>query len=193
MKTPLIMIALALPLGAQQGFDFKSLDKFDALTNKKTKVTLDGDMLRLAANFLGSDKDDKDSEALKSLVEGLKGVYVRTYEFDKDGQYSAADIEPLRAYLKQQQWKKIIESQDDKELSEVYIQPLPNDRFGGVAVIDTEPRELTVVYISGAMNLSDLARLSGNLGLPDIDLKTRRKPLPAASPAPDPKKKDDER
>ncbi len=50
-----------------------------------------------------------------------------------------------------------------------------------------------MVYINGAMNLSDLARLSGNLGLPDIDLKTRRKPLPAASPAPDPKKKDDER
>jgi hypothetical protein len=176
MKTLLILIALASPVTAQQGFDFKSLDKLDSLTNKKTKVTLDGDMLRLAANFLGSDKDDTDAAALKSLVSNLKGVYVRTYEFDKDGQYNPADIEPLRAYLKQQQWSKIVESQDDKELSEVYVQALPNDRFGGVAIVSTEPRELTIVYINGTMNVNDLARLSGNLGIPDIDLKSVKKP-----------------
>jgi hypothetical protein len=192
MKTLLTFIALALPLCAQQGFDFKSLDKLDALTDKKTKVTLDAGMLRLAANFLGTDSDgDKDAAALKSLVGNLKGIYVRTWEFDKDGQYNPSDVEPLRAYLQQQQWSKIVESQDGKELSEVYILPLPNDRFGGVAIVSTQPRELTVVYINGVMNASDLHRLSGNMGVPSINLSTG-KPHRNSAPSNGPKKQNDD-
>jgi hypothetical protein len=186
MKKLLILTALSLPLWAQQGFNFKSLDKLDALAKNKTKVTLDADMLRLAAGFLGSDKEDKDAAAVKSLVANLKGIYVRTYEFEKDGQYNAADVEPLRAYLKQQQWSRIVESQEDKDVSEVYIQPLPNDRFGGVAILSTGPRELTVVYISGVMSMSDLEKLGGNLGIPEIDLKDKK------TPAPNKKKEDEE-
>jgi hypothetical protein len=119
-------------------------------------------------------------------------VYVRTYEFDKDGQYTAADIEPFRAYLKQGQWSKIVESQEGKELSEVYVQPLPGDRFGGVAIISAEPRELTIVYISGVMNLGDLEKLEGNMGVPEIDLKNAKKPpAPPTAPPPAKEKKED--
>jgi hypothetical protein len=182
MKKKFLLFGLALPLLAQQPFDFRTLDRLDALTDHKTKITLDPDMLQLAARFLGGD-GDKDAASLKSMVGNLKGVYVRTYEFDKDGQYSAADIEPLRAYLKQGQWSKIVESQEGKELSEVFVQPLPGDRFGGVAIISTAPRELTVVYISGVMNLSDLEKLEGNMGVPEIDLKNAKKPPPAPPPA----------
>jgi hypothetical protein len=187
MKTLLTLIALAAPLWAQPGFDFKSLDKFDALTTHKTKVTLDADMLKLAVNFLGGDNDKEDG-SLKSLVGGLKGIYIRTYEFDKDGQYSPTDVEPLRNYLKQSQWVKIVESQEGKQLSEVYILPGPNNRFGGVAIVDTEPRELTVVYINGTLNASDLEKLQGNMGIPAFDLKTRK----MTNSDSDKKKKEDE-
>ena len=190
MRKVFLVLALTTPLMAQQGFDFKSLDKLDALATNKTKVTLDSDLLGLAAGFLGNaDDGDKEGDSIRSLVKSLKGVYVRTYEFDKDGQYSPADVEPFRAYLKQQQWNKIVESQEGKELSEVYIQPLPNGKFGGVAIVDIEPRELTVVYISGVISMSDLQKLQGNMGIPGVDLKGARKPAP--NPAPD-KKKDDE-
>lgn len=191
MKKTLLLFGLALPVLAQQPFDFRSLDKLDALTDHKTKITLDGDMLQLAARFIGSG-DDKDAASLKSLANNLKGVYIRTYAFDKDGQYSLADIEPLRAYLKQQQWSKIVESQEGREIDEVYVQSLPGDRFGGVAIVSAEPRELTVVYISGVMNLSDLEKLEGNMGVPDIDLRNAKKPPfpPATPPAPKDKKDD---
>lgn len=190
MKRLFLLLALTAPLMAQQGFDFKSLDKLDALAANKTKVTLDSDLLGLAAGFLGSGDDgDKDANTIRSLVKSLKGVYVRTYEFDKDGQYSPLDVEPFRAYLKQQQWNRIVESQEGKELSEVYIQPLPNGKFGGVAIVDIEPRELTVVYISGVISMGDLQKLQGNMGIPPIDLKGAKKPNP--TPSPD-KKKDDE-
>jgi len=184
MRRYLLSLGFLLPLFARQGFaqpafDFRSLDKFDALTEHKTKVTLDGDMLKLASRFLAN-SDDSDAEALRSLTNNLRGIYIRTWEFDHDWQYSRSDIEPFRAYLKQQQWSKIVESQDGKEYSEVYILPLSGDRFGGVAIISAEARELTVVYISGALNLSDLDKLEGNMGIPEIDLKNARKPPPPA-------------
>ena len=184
MKTLFLLLGLTLTLQAQQPFDFHTLDKLDALTDHKTKITLDPDMLRLAARFIGVD-NDKDAASLLSLVGNLKGVYVRTYEFDKDGQYSLTDIEPLRAYLKQQQWSRIVESQEGKNIDEVYIQPLPGDRFGGVAIVSAEPRELTIVYISGVMSMGDLEKLEGNMGIPDIDLKNAKNP--AAPPAKDKK------
>jgi len=176
MKKPFLLFAIILPLWGQ-GFDFKSLDKFDTLTQHKTKVTLDGDLLKLAARFLGGD-DDKETASIKSLVDNLKGIYIRSWEFDRDGQYTQADIEPLRVYLDREKWSRIVESQDGREFSEVYVQRLPGDRFGGVAIISAEPRELTVVYISGVMNLSDLDKLEGNMGIPDIDLKKASKPPP---------------
>jgi hypothetical protein len=172
MKTLLITLLLAAPAFAWQGFDFKSLDKLDALTNNKTKVTLDADMLKLLTMFLGGDdnKSDQHPDSLQAMVAGLKGVYVRTWEFDKDGQYSPSDVEPFRAYLKQQQWVRIVESQEGRELSEVYILPGPGGKFGGVAIVDIEPRELTVVYINGTISMSDLQKLQGNLGIPGVNL-----------------------
>jgi hypothetical protein len=184
-----ILFALTAPLFGQ-AFDFKSLDKFDSLASNKTKVTLDSSMLGLAAGLLGG-AGDKDTDSIASLVKGLKGIYVRNYEFDKDGQYSPADIEPFRAYLKQLQWNKIIESQEGKDLSEVYVQPAANGRFGGVAIVAIEPRELTVVYINGDLSLNDLQKLQGNVGIPDLDLKGARKPTPPVPPPPPAQKKED--
>ena len=133
MKRLSILFALTAPLLAQQGFDFTSLDKLDALATNKTKVTLDAKMLGFAASFLDGNKTANHPDSVQSLVRSLKGVYVRTYEFDKDGQYSPGDVEPFRAYLRQEKWNKIVEAQEGRELSEVYIQPLANGRFGGVA------------------------------------------------------------
>ena len=186
MKRLCILAALAAPLLAQQPFDFRTLDKLDALASNKTKITLDSTLLGLAAGILGNG-GDKDTDSIAALVKGLKGVYVRTYQFDKDGQYTSADVEPFRAYLKQLQWSRIVESQEGKELSEVYVQPLANGRIGGVGVVATSPRELTVVYINGEFNLSDLGKLEGNFGIPGMVFRGTQKSDNKAD-----KKKDDD-
>ena len=52
-----------------------------------------------------------------------------------------------------------------------------DDKLGGVAVINAEPTALTVIYIDGELDPADVAKLSGNMGIPDIqhldDLKLR--------------------
>jgi len=186
MKKTLALLALALPLLAQEGFDFKTLDKLGVNSVNKTDITLNRDMLKLASGFLGSGTE---ADSLKPLVESLNGVYVRTFEFDKEGQYNEADLEPLRAYLRQGQWNRIVESREGKALSEIYLQPLANNRLGGVAIVAAESKEVTIVFISGNLKQEDIQKLSGTMGIPDIRKQLDRKKGPDKS---DKGKKEDE-
>src|ERR1700752_4537247 len=62
-----------------------------------TEVTLGKNMLAFAAKFMNG--KDQDEAATRRLIEGLDGIYVRDYEFDKEGQYTAVDVDKLRQYF----------------------------------------------------------------------------------------------
>jgi hypothetical protein len=162
MRRALILLAAAIPAFAQ-GFDIKALDRLGVNAKESTNITLDGDTLKMASNFLGND-----SGSIKPLVKNLKGIYVRSFEFDKPGQYNQADLAPLRLYLKTARWIKIVDVKEAKETSEIYLQPLPNNQLGGLAIISAEATEVTVVFITGVMNMSDVGKLSGNMGIPNL-------------------------
>ena len=177
MKKPFILSAICtlalfviVPASLAQDFDFKTLDKLGAAAKNSTNVTLEADLLKLAAGFLASD-NDKDAVAIKSLVSNLKGIYVRAYEFDKPGQYAEADLAPLRAFLKQPKWKSIVDVREDKNLTQIFLVPAANNKLDGVAIISTEPTSVTVVYISGSMEMSDIEKLSGSMGMGIPDIK----------------------
>jgi hypothetical protein len=187
MKKMLALLALALPLAAQEGFDFKTLDKLGANSKNHTEITLDGDMLKLAAGMFSG--GGKDADSIKPLVDSLKGVYIRSFGFEREGQYNESDLEPLRSYLKQTHWNKIVDSHEDKEVSEIYLQPLSNSRLGGVAIISAEAKEVTVVYISGNLKQEDIQKLSGTMGIPELRLEPEGRKAPAKS---DKGKKEDE-
>ena len=70
MKKIMVLLAFAMPLMAQEGFDFKTLDKLGANAKNKTNIALDGDMLKLASGFLGAGKE---ADAIKPLVDNLRG------------------------------------------------------------------------------------------------------------------------
>jgi hypothetical protein len=168
LKTLLLpSLALFAPLLFAQDFDFKTLDKIGANAKSSTNITLDSDTLKMAAGYLGGD-NDKDTANVKSVVAGLKGVYVRSYEFDKPGQYSEADLAPLRAYLKQPKWKAILDVKEDGEWTQVFFLPAPNNKLAGVAVVSSEATEVTVVYLDGELNIGDLQKLGGSMGIPDL-------------------------
>jgi len=72
-------------------------------------------------------------------------------------------------------WTKVVDSREDDEWSEIYIKPLPNGKVAGLAVMVAEPKEVTVVFISGEIDLADLKKLN-DLGIPDIKLDHGGKP-----------------
>ncbi len=172
MKSMLFILALGSVLVASSwaaSDDIKFPVSFGRLAERATEsvdVTLDSSMLRLASGFLSD--DDEDDASVKKLVSRLKGVYVRSFQFDKDGQYSAADVETIRTQLKAPQWSRILGSKSSKgETSEIYVKK-NGDAMAGLVVIDAEPRELTVVHIDGPINPDQLGELSGHIGIPQF-------------------------
>ncbi len=161
MKIAFLLLAAAIPALAQQKFDFKSLDTLGANAKESTNIGLEGDTLKLATSFLGDDK---------SAFRNLTGVYVRAFEYAKAGQYKDADLEPVRAYIRSLQWTKIVDVKESGEKTEIYLQALPNNRLGGLAIVSAEEKEVTVVFISGSMDMADLGKLRGDLGLPDMTI-----------------------
>jgi len=111
---------------------------------------------------------------------------VRNFEFSSKGQYSEADLRGIRAQLAKPGWSRIVESRGADEHAEVWVNN--NDgKLGGIAVIDAEPEELSVVFIDGTIRPEDLHRLSGKLGLPRMGDSGDEHPDPAPSKNPDKK------
>ena len=179
MKHPaLFLFLIAAPLFAQP-LKLDGLDKLASRASGTVKVSLDGNLLHLAARFLSS--DDPEEAQIKALVKGLKGIYVRNFEFSSNGQYQDSDLDAIRKQLQDSNWKPIVEIRktNDIDNTDVYVKDL-GDRFGGVAIVSAEPRELTVVHIDGVIDLDGLAKLSGNFGIPEdvrgkIDKVERKK------------------
>src|SRR5579863_7923205 len=91
---------------AQDGRLQVDWDKLAAKAVEKANVTLEGPLLELASKFL-SGKEGSDEAKIQQMVQGLKGIYVRHYVFDKEGQYTEADLAPIRSQLKSPDWSKI--------------------------------------------------------------------------------------
>jgi hypothetical protein len=144
-----------------------NLDGLAAKAKESVDVNLDSSMLQLAWKFLSGNKPDE--AKAKELVAGLKAISVRSFEFEKEGQYSQADLQPIRAQLQAPGWSKIVGVQSSREGTEVYLK-IEGGRTAGVAIIAFEPRELTVVSIEGSIDLERLSDLSGHFGIPAVDI-----------------------
>jgi hypothetical protein len=129
-----------------------------------TEVTLGKNMLGFAAKFMNG--KDQDEAATRRLIENLDGIYVREYEFDKDGQYSLDDIEKLRQYFETTEWSPIVRERErhSGETTDVMVK-LVNGEPHGMFVLAAESRELTIVLILGPVRMEDLGKLRGIAGL----------------------------
>jgi hypothetical protein len=110
-------------------------------------------------------KDDDDVETRK-LIEGLQGIYVREYEFDKPGEFSAEEVDQLRKYFETSEWSPIVKERERKinESTDVMVK-LVNGESRGIFILEVEPKELTIVLILGPINMDDLSKLKGVGGL----------------------------
>ena len=129
-----------------------------------TEVTLGKNMLAFAAKIMnGKDEDDV---ATRRLIEGLDGIYVREYDFDKPGEFSAEEVDQLRKYFETSEWSSIVKERDRKngESTDVMVK-LVNGESHGLFVLDVEPKELTIVLILGPVKMDDLGKLKGISGL----------------------------
>ena len=129
-----------------------------------TEVTLGKNMLEFASKFMNS--KDKDDAATRQLIEGLDGIYVRSYEFDKEGEYSLDEVAKLREYFETSEWSPIVRERERKtgETTDVMVK-LVNGESHGIFILTAEPKELTIVLILGPIRMDQLGALKGISGL----------------------------
>jgi len=160
---------LAALLWAQQ-FKF-NLDHLAAKASDSVDLSLNKDMIQFAGKFLNSKNTDE--AKAKELIGGLEGIYIKSFEFAKDGQWSPADLDQVRNQLKAPEWGRIVgvKSGQDQENVEVWVRTEAG-KVGGIAILAAEPRELTVVNIVGNISLDALAALGGQLGIPQLRMQS---------------------
>jgi hypothetical protein len=139
-----------------------------ARASNVTEVTLGKNMLAFASKFM-NDKDE-DEAATRKLINGLDGIYVRDYEFDKEGQFSIDEIEQLRKYFETSEWTPLVHEHERKsgETTDVMVK-MVNGESHGMFVMTVEPKELTIVLILGPINMEDLGKLKGLSGLGSLN------------------------
>jgi Domain of unknown function (DUF4252) len=188
-----ILAALLAPALAWGAGDPKLLiPEFPGLAKKAAEsvtITLDPAMLGMAARFL--DGNDPQDAATKEVIKGLRGIYVRSYTFDKDAAYQQADIDAVRAQLAAPGWNRLVQTQSRKTKANVDIYVMiDNNQAVGLAVIASEPREFTIVNIVGAIDLDKLHKLEGQFGVPKLDIDASKEAVkePVKGPVPPPPK-----
>jgi Domain of unknown function (DUF4252) len=152
-----------------------SLDYLTAKASETVDVNIDEKLLQLTIKFFGNDPDDQE---IKKIISGLKGVYVKSFEFANEGEYSASDVESIRRQLKDSAWTRIVGvvSKKDGDV-EVYLMTNGNE-IGGLAVLSVGPKELTVVNIVGPVDIAKLATLEDQFGIPDLGIEAPAKAKP---------------
>ncbi len=163
----LVIVGLLIPAVAQNSqlpLPSPVEKELAAKASNVTEVTLGKNMLAFAAKFMNG--KDGDEAATRHLIEGLDGIYVRDYEFDKEGQYSMDDIEKLRSYFETSDWSPIVRERDKKngESTDVMMK-IVNGETHGMFILDVEPKELSIVLILGPVKMEDLGKLGGIGGL----------------------------
>jgi hypothetical protein len=164
-----LILALAVMTGVARAQDrlpeASAIEKdLAARASDVTEVTLSKQMLSFAAQFM--DKDDKDDVETKKLIEGLDGIYVREYTFDKEGEVTPEIIEKLRAHYATGEWTPMVHEHETKthETSDVMMK-MVNGEPRGIFVLTAEPKEVTIVLILGPIRMEDLGKLHGISGL----------------------------
>lgn len=177
-----LILAIVLPLlgplaaRAQSAMiQMGSLRGLESKAQNVTNVNLDQNMLQLALTFMSHD-----NVAARNLVKQLKGIYIRDFEFAKEGMYSQSDINRILAQVHAHPWERIVSQRIKKgegESDDIYIMQ-SGKNIRGLLILSAEPKELVVVNIVGSIDMNDLSHLEGKFGIPKMNLNpsTRVKP-----------------
>lgn len=151
------------------------LEHLGTKASETVDVNIDERLMQLTAKFLSGKEPDE--LKIKELINGLKGIYVKSFEFERDGDYTQADIESIRSQLRNPAWGRILNVSSKREGSiEVYLMSNAS-QVGGLVVLATNLKELTIVNIVGPVDLEKLSQLEGQFGVPELGIETT-KPKP---------------
>lgn len=157
------LLAVAAPARCQQ-LQLPDLSKLTPHAADVVDLSIDQALLGLASGFLSGEAEDGE---VKALIGGLKGIYVKSLQFDRDGAFDPAVLEQVRGQLDTGNWSRLVTARSASDRSDVGVYLWrQNGKAGGLAVLTSGPRELTIVNIVGTIDLDQLRKLQGRFGVP---------------------------
>jgi hypothetical protein len=171
----LFAVAATPALGQSGRIDIRHLDKFTNQAEEVVDVTVDEALLQLAAKFLRPDKSP-DEKLAKELISDLKGVYVKRFVFEKEGEYDASDVESIRSQLNSPGWTRIANVRSKRKGNYDVMIMTEGSVIRGLAVLAVEPKALTVVNVVGPIDVDKLSRIEGRFGIPRFGLERTDQP-----------------
>jgi hypothetical protein len=171
LLSAVFLLAFASSSNAQAGkLELGQLEHLSSKATQTVDVNIDEKLMQLTARFLSA--KDPDEARVKELVNGLKGIFVKSFEFEREGEYSPADIQSIRSQLQSPAWSRVININSRKEGSlEVYLMT-EGSAVRGLALLAADPKELTIVNIIGPVDLEKLSELEGQFGIPELDIES---------------------
>ena len=167
-----LSVLAAVPAFAQDPakIDLSHLDRFADRADKVIDVTVDGQLLRLAASIL-NEKRSPDEGKIKELILGLKGIFVKRFEFEKEGEYTMADVDSIRSQLNAPGWTRVANVRSKRAGNYDVVIMSEGSVIKGLAVLAAEAKAFTVVNIVGPVDLAKLSELEGKFGIPHFGLE----------------------
>src|SRR4051812_34878152 len=102
----LLLSAVAVTSAQDARLQTKSLDYLTAKASQTVDVSIDERLMRMTATFFSA--TDPDEKKIKEIITGLKGIYVKVFEFEHENEYSAVDVESIRSQLRNPAWSQIV-------------------------------------------------------------------------------------
>jgi hypothetical protein len=185
MNRLLKIVALGLLLFATANAQDAARLRFENLTALETnardvvEVNIEGNLLNLAKRVLAK-TNDADAKRVAQAISGLKGIYVRVFNFERENEYNLADVEQIRAQLNAPGWERLANVRSKKNDQKVDVFTMfTGENMSGVAVVVSDTKSIALVNVVGPIDIDLLAELSGKLNIPKIDIETgdsRKKP-----------------
>jgi Domain of unknown function (DUF4252) len=157
--------------------NFDNLAGLEAKARDVVEVNVDGKLLELAKR-VASKVNDPDTQRVSDAIAGLKAVYVRVYNFEKENEYNMADVDEIRAQLNAPGWERVanVRSKRNNQKVDVFTM-FTGNLMSGVAVVISDARSVALVNVIGPIDIETLVELGGKLNIPKIDIESD-KPMP---------------
>ena len=148
-------------------------DQLAGLTSRAqdvVEVDVDGKLLDLAKRVSQKATGD-DAAKVRAALAGLRGIYVRVYRFDKEGQYNPSDVDEIRSQLNSPSWERLanVRSKADNRKIDVFTM-FSGEKMDGVAVVMSDAKSVALVNVVGMIDIETLIELSGKMSIPKMDV-----------------------
>lgn len=164
----LLLVGGLAPVQAQGTDAAPEFASLEEKADEVVKVNLWGRSLEQAKRLLGLRRNLTGS--VRNFMNGLTGVYRRTYRFRK-APASEDDVEPVHRQLAEDGWVPLIETEDrDKPESLSVYSYYSDEEVAGMTVVSSDPDEVTVLKIMGPVDFEALSAIGSGLGLPVMNL-----------------------